>query len=119
MCKARLVGFRNQFQKDGTCNDGFVGKFDAGLDREEVPAVLPCYHLTNGRGQILMVQIEDEKTFTDDLIGQPLNPVLVRAARKKELEFVDGRDVCEVRPIAECRRLTGKRPVLDWREKRR
>ena len=93
LCRAILVAFRNQLWKDGTCKDGFVGMLHAGLEQEEVPATVPCYHLTNGRGQVLKVQIEDEKVFSEDLIGQLLDPIIVKAARKKELEHFDGKDV--------------------------
>ena len=57
------------------------------------------------------VQVEGDQIFKDDLTGQLLNPELVRAARAKELEYFDDRDVWEVRSIEESRRHTGKPPV--------
>ena len=60
---------------------------------------------------MLKVQVENAQIFKDDLTGHTLDPTLVRAARKKELEYFDGKDVWELRPISECRRLTGKAPV--------
>ena len=109
LCRAILVGFRNQLKKDGVCKEGFVGMLEA--CPEEVPATLNCYSLTSSDGHVLKVQIENDQIFKDDLTGQVLDATLVRAARKKELEYFDGKDVWELRPISECRRLTGKAPV--------
>lgn len=78
---------------------------------EEVPATLNCYSLTSSSGHVLKVQIDNDHIYNDDLTGQALDAALVRAAKKKELEHFDGKDVWELRPISECRRLTGKAPV--------
>ena len=111
LCRAILGGFRNQLRKDGVCKDGFVGMLESRMEGEEVPVASPCFLLTNDKGSILKVQIESDKVFRDDLTGQLLDPELVRAARKKELEYFDGEDVWVLRPIDECRRVTGKAPV--------
>ena len=107
LCRAILVGFRNQLKKDGMCQEGYVGM----LEREETPELLSCFNLTSASGHVLKVQIENEQTFRDDLTGQALDPSLVKAARAKELEYFDGKEVWELRPINECRRITGKPPV--------
>ena len=60
---------------------------------------------------MLKKQIDNDKTFRDDLMGQLLDPALVTEARKKELQYFDGEDVWELKPISECRRITGKPPV--------
>ena len=57
------------------------------------------------------MQIENDQIFRDDLTGQLLDPSLVKAARAKDLEYFDGKEVWELRPINECRRLTGKPPL--------
>ena len=101
-------------KKDVRCKDGFAGIFDAGLEREEVPAIVSfvcCFNLVISSRQVLKAQIENDQVFRDDLTGQLLDPALVRAARKKELEYLDEKDVWELRPISECRRLMGKAPV--------
>ena len=110
-CRAILVDIRNQLRKDGGCKDGFVGMLESGMERQEVPAVLPCFHLTNDTGSVLKVQVEGDKVFRDDSTGQLLDPKLVNAAGKKEMEHFDGKDVWVLRPIDECRRVTGKAPV--------
>ena len=40
-----------------------------------------------------------------------MNPELVKLARAKEMEYFDDTDVWELKPIEECRKLTGKPPV--------
>ena len=64
LCRAILVGFRNQLRRDGVCKDGFVGMLASAMEGEEVPAVLPCFHLTNNKGYILKVHIESDKVFS-------------------------------------------------------
>ena len=49
--------------------------------------------------------------FRDDITGQLLDPALVAGARKKEPQYFDDKEVWDLRPISECRRLTGKSPV--------
>ena len=86
LCRAILVGFRNQLRKDGTCKEGVVGMLDAGLEREEVPATVSCFNLISSSGQVLKVQIENDKVFRDDLTGQFLDSTSVATSRKKDLE---------------------------------
>ena len=111
LCRAILVGFRNQLRKDGVSKDGFTCMLEAKMEKQEVPVGLQCFHLTNDKGSILKVQVEGGKTFLNDWTGQLLDPELVKAARKKEMEYFDGKDVWVLRPIDECRRVTGKAPV--------
>ena len=42
LCRAILVGFRNQLQKNEVCKDGFIGMLESGIEKQELPAVLPC-----------------------------------------------------------------------------
>ncbi len=49
--------------------------------------------------------------YRDAVSGQPLEPALVRAARKKELEYFDHKQVWRKRPRAEALAKTGKRPI--------
>ncbi len=59
----------------------------------------------------MKVRVEGDQTSKDDVTGHLLNPELIGAARAKELEYLDGRDVWELRSIEGCRRHTGKPPV--------
>ena len=108
LCKAILVGFRDQLRRDGLYKDGFMGILE---DRGEKPELIPVLHLGTSDGSILRVQLQDSEIFKDDLTGQLLPPDLVRAARVKELEYFDGKTVWEKRPMAEARRVTGKPPI--------
>ena len=107
LCRAILVGFRDQLRHDGLCKHGFIGMMEDSCETE----LVPIYHLTDTDGSVLKVQIEGAETYKDDLTGQLLNPELVRIARKLELEYFDGKLVWEKRPIAEARRVTGKPPI--------
>ena len=95
----------------GVCKDSFIGMLESGMEKREVPASLPCFQLTNDKGSILKVQVGGDKTSREVAAGQLLDPELVKAARKKEMEYFDGRDVWVLRPTDECRRVTGKAPV--------
>ena len=107
LCRAILVGFRDQLRKDGLYQDGFVGLMEGRCETE----LVPVFHLTDINGCLLKVQIEGAESYRDDLTGQPLPADLVKIARKQELEYFDSRLVWEKRPIAEARRVTGKPPI--------
>ena len=92
LCKAILMGFRDQLRADGLYKDGFVGMLE---DRGEKPEPMPVYQITSSCGTILKVQIENSESFKDDLTGQPLAPDLVRIARKLELDYFNGKAVWE------------------------
>ena len=53
--------------------------------------------------------------FRDAITNQELNPVLVRAARQKEMEYFAAKEVWAHRTRAECFQKTGKRPItVKW-----
>ena len=66
LCRAILVGFRDQLRGDGLYVDGFIGLMDGRCETEQVPV----YHLTDSKGYVLKVQIEGAETYRDDLAGQ-------------------------------------------------
>ena len=100
LCRAILVGFRNQLRADGVCRDGFVSMLQAGQEREEIPARACCYNLTSSSGHVLKVQVDNDKTFRDDLTGQLLVPALVAEARKKELQYFEGKEMWDLKSIS-------------------
>ena len=59
------------------------------------------YQLKDKRGSIMNVQINSEAFYRDDLIGQVLDPNLLRIARAKELEYFEARVVWEKRMMVE------------------
>ena len=108
LCRAVLMGFRDQLRKDGIYTDGFVGL----LETRSEQCDMPVYKLTDVDGAILHVRIgDDEPIYKDDLTGQLLPPELVRAARAKELEYFNAKEVWEKRPMGESRRVTGNPPI--------
>ena len=82
LCRAILVGFRNQMRVDGKYKDGFTGMLEDMVEESDAPV----YRLKGPDGVATNVQIEDQPTYRDDLTGQLLDPALVKAARAKELE---------------------------------
>ena len=73
---------------------------------------MQVYKLTDVDGAVLHVRIgDDEPIYKDDLTGLLLPPELVRAARAKELEYFNAKEVWEKRPMGESRRITGKPPI--------
>ena len=58
LCRAILVGFRKQLQKDGICLDGFVGMLEK---TEDVPPVLKLLVFSSRRGEVLKVQVEEHR----------------------------------------------------------
>ena len=57
------------------------------------------------------MQIDGDAIYRDDLTGQLLDPALVRAARQKELDFFEAKQVWTKRSVDEARRKTGKPPI--------
>ena len=57
LCRAILVGFRKQLQKEGICQDGFVGMLEK---TEDVPPVLQLLVFSNKKGEVLKVQVEED-----------------------------------------------------------
>ena len=71
---------------------------------------MPLYSIQHA-GEVYNVQIDGDTVYRDDLTGQVLDPVLVRAARQKELDFFEAKEVWTKRPLDEARRKTGKPPI--------
>ena len=65
--------------------------------------------------EILKVQRQgqraEQEQFHDDIAGQPLDPALVREARRRELEYFESKGVWKLQRYEEARRLTGRRPI--------
>ena len=84
LCRALVVGFRNQFKQDGNCKHGFIGMFDLNFEGTDVAAQLPLYSIQHA-GETYNVKIDGDTVFRDDFTGQVLDLVRVRAARLKEI----------------------------------
>ena len=59
----------------------------------------------------MKVRVQNSEVFKDDSTGQLFPPDLVHAARTLELDYFNGKQVWEKRPIGEARRVAGKPPI--------
>ena len=98
---------RRQLQHDGKCRDGFIGMLESGMEKCEMAPVLQMGY----SDQVFEVRIDNEPICRDDLTGQTLDLVLVKAARKKELDFFEAKGVWVKKAVDEARRKTGKPPI--------
>ena len=120
LCRALLEGCRNQLRKDGKLHDGMHGI--QGLFEENPVRSLQPVYLDALTGEELKGEeaIAAEKVFNlkgqagvfhDSVTGQPLEPMLVKAARKFEMEYFEAKEVWERRPRSEALARTGKSPI--------
>ena len=107
LCRAILVGFRNQLRCDGICKDGYIGMLEGSMERTECA---PMLHIMMC-DQVLEVEIDGEKVYRDDLTGQVLDSKLVKEARQKELDFFEAKEVWIKKRFEEAKRRTGKPPI--------
>ena len=48
LCRAILVGSRNQLKHDGKCKDGFIGMLDSNIENTDVTSQLPVFNIQHG-----------------------------------------------------------------------
>ena len=96
LCRARLDGIRNPLIVDQGSRIG-----EAGINTiyEDL------------RDQVMNAQREDQEEFVDDSTGQARDPVLVRLARQKELEYFKSKGVWVLQEVDKARKLTGRTPT--------
>jgi len=114
LCRAILEGCKNQLLKDGKLlagargiqalfDDDHVEYLDAltgeKLNGEEKAAAEKVFNVTS-----------HEAMVKDSVTGQPLEPLLVKAARKLEMEYFEAKEVWERSPRSEALARTGKAP---------
>ncbi len=104
LCRAILVGCRNQLQKDGI----FVAEL-VGMHAPE--EILDILELETNVEQIFNVRVQGKARYRDEITGQPLIPELVHQARKKELDYFNSKGVWTKKLKAEAYSRTGKPPV--------
>ena len=109
LCRAILVGFRKQLVSDGICTDGIMGMqmMDSAEDIDDIPLM----HIGLSDAEVMKIKTNDEPMFKDDLTGQILCPLLVKEARRKELEYFKLKNVWLKVPVSEARRVTGRPPI--------
>jgi hypothetical protein len=107
LCKAIIQGCRAQLREDGRVFIGHVGI----LPRE-------CESWSEKKleakaEKLLHVKVtkSDEEEFKDSVTGQPLDPGLVREARRKELEYFEAMKVWIRKPREDSFKRMGKPPI--------
>ena len=111
LCKAILKGFRNQMKADCIMGNGVFGIHPQGMlgGEENFDVRLIDEEGTEAYG------IQGEKVYRDATSGQVLDPILVKEARRKELQYFESKCVWHKRPRAEAYSKTGKPPVtVKW-----
>ena len=88
LCRAILRGFRNQMIADDKLKPGSVGLNCMMRDGIECCGTSEVLAFGNASGEVLKVKIENTDEFKDDLTGQILPAEHLRAARRKEMNYV-------------------------------
>ena len=122
LCKAILMGLQRQLRHDGLLRahvHGLQPVFEEDRDvttyRDfETGSLLNVTEFPHIE-QAFKLQTKGPEKFVDSVTGQPLDAALVRAARKKELQYFEDKRVWTRRPREEAFQRTGKRPItVKW-----
>ena len=65
----------------------------------------------NSYGLMFKLQVDNEEVLLDNLTGRRLDPALVKAARKLEMDYVKSEGLWLKQPTEECFERTGTSPV--------
>ena len=125
LCRAILSGFRDQLKKDGILVNGTVGMQQNGrgikttttdddhcaygLDGSLNMCAAEEYCATKN-GEVLKSD-NGEGPFYDDLTKQQLPSELVKAARRKELDYFEMKNVWNRVPVQEAWKVSGRPPI--------
>ena len=124
LCKAILSGFRDQLKKDGILINGIVGMQECNQEDKASPGDDQCVygldgkvnmcvsesHYTTRNGQVLKFD-SGEGPFYDDLTKQQLPTELVKAARRKELDYFEMKTVWNRVSVQEAWKVNGRPPI--------
>ena len=100
LCRAVLEGMRNQLTKDRRLESGLVGIqqiIDEDVDLEVLKA-------SDHRR-------DNPRRYFDDITGQELDPLLVEAARRRELEYFESKEVWEITSMKHAIQQGGRKPI--------
>jgi len=126
LCKAILVGFRNQMVRDGRLprgshgfqmlfeEDAVTSYVDAitgeALDSDDAEAAARVFSMSTKSSHR-----PSQAGYVDSVTGQPLEGALVEQARAIELKYFDDQRVWQKRPYAEAMAKQGKKPIsVKW-----
>ena len=113
LCKAIRGGLRDQLKKDGTFIEGHTGMHERSITKDgriSLCAAQEREEFVEYDGHVLKFD-NGEGPFFDDLTKQELSAPLVKAARKKELEYFESKGVWKKVPIQEAWKVSGRPPI--------
>ena len=115
MCRSILVGCRNQLRADGRLLAGVIGIQHPEADMSDEALQRRCERLWLLEIEEECLMAHDGTVYRDALTGQPLQPELVREARRKELEYFTAKGVWVKRSRDEAFKEQGKAPIsVKW-----
>ncbi len=115
LCKAILKGFRKQLIDDGRLILGVTGLQRAEEDLSILQLERIIRRVFPAAGDAELLKVNDGEEYRDGLTGQLLDPKLVQAARRKELEYFVAKQVWVKVPRSEALRFQGKPPItVKW-----
>ena len=95
LCKAILSGLRGQLKRNGTVVEGHAGMHERSVTKDVLISLCAAQEheeFVEYNGYVLKFD-NGEGPFLDDLTKQELSAPLVKAARKKELEYFETKGV--------------------------
>ena len=116
-CRAILMGCRRQLVADGRLVLGIIGiqRPEEQMTDAQLLAMVTRQAIFEDDADPLLAVGGDEVEFRDAITGQPLDPALVRAARREELEYFAAKPVWRKVPRAEATRRLGKPQIsVKW-----
>ena len=113
LCKAILGGLRDHLRKDGTVNEDHAGMHERSMTKDGLISLCAAQEhelFVEYDGHVLEFD-NGEGPFFDDLTKQELSAPLVKAARKKELEYFEPRGVWRKASTQEAPRISVRPPT--------
>ena len=115
LCKAILTGFRTQLVDDGRLVLGVAGIQRPEEDLSDAQLERIARRTVVSEDGVELFKVVENQEFRDALTGQLLQPDLVKAARRRELEYFAAKSVWRKVPRGDAQRYQGKPPItVKW-----
>ena len=115
LCKAILTGFRKQLIADGRLVLGVAGVQRPEEDLSDAQLERIVRRSTAVLEGVELHHIKADEEFKDAITGQALDPGMVRAARRRELEYFAAKTVWKKVPRSDAQKYQGKPPItVKW-----
>ena len=111
ICKAILTGFRKQLIDDGRLVLGVAGvqRPEEDLSDAQLEKLARRSMIMEDGVEIHKIRVDEE--FKDAITGQALDPGMVRAARRRELEYFAAKTVWKKVPRSDAQKYQNKPPI--------